>query len=352
MQRRHLGAFLLPLLAVVLIGALAPAVAPAATVAQKRAQARAIKAEVDALDVRLEMAVEQYNLASQKLSELRARIADNKRRLDIAGDNLAFSRQTLALRAEAIYKQPSVDLLDVILATESFDELVSSLDLMQRLSQNDNDIVNSVEKLKKEIAQRRVTLLSDEKKAEKIVAERVAMRDQVEASLNERQSMLKGVEKEIARLERQAAERARLAALAAQQYSAAPSFGGGGGAHTTDGAHPEAADIAATFVNKVWYVWGGASPAGFDCSGLAMYCYGQIGISLYHNAQVQYDTVQHIARDSLQKGDLCFFGSSASSIHHVGIYWGGGQMVHAPHTGAMVSFESIDYSDFYGAGRP
>ena len=352
MQRRHLGAVLLPLLVILLTGALAPAVAQAATAAQKRAQAKAVKAQIDALDVRLEMAIEQYNLASDKLSEVQARVADNKLRLDIAGDNLKLSRETLALRAEAIYKQHSVDMLDVILATQSFDELISSLDLMERLSQNDSTIVNSVEKLKKEIKQRRVALLADQKKAQQIVAQRVAMRTQVEGQLAERQTMLKGVEKQIAKLERQEAA-ARRAALAAQQYSAAPGIGGSDGIHTTLGAHPSVVDVARAQFGKP-YVWAAAGPDAFDCSGLTMYCYSvAAGISLPHNAAMQYAVTTHIARDSAQPGDLVFFGSSAGSIHHVGIYTGGGMMIHAPHTGDVVRTESVDYSgDLYGFGRP
>lgn len=352
MQRRHLGAVLLPLLAMLLISALAPAVAQATTAAQKRAQAKAIKTQIDALDVRLEMAVEQYNLASVKLGQVQASVADNQRRLAIAGDNLTFSRDTLALRAEAIYKQGTVDILDVVLATRNFDELVSSLDLMQRLSQNDSTIVDSVEKLKKEIKQRRVALLADQKKAKQIVAQRVAMRDQVQGQLAERQTMLKGVKKEIAKLDAQEAA-ARRAALAAQQYAAAPGIGAGDGIHSTLGAHPSVVQVAEAQIGK-WYVWAAAGPNTFDCSGLTMFCYSvAAGISLPHNAAMQYACTTHIARDSAQPGDLVFFGSSASSIHHVAIYTGGDMMIHAPHTGATVCRESVDYSgDLYGFGRP
>jgi cell wall-associated NlpC family hydrolase len=356
MHRRHLGAVLLPLFAIFLIGALAPGIAHAETAAQKRAEAKRIKTQIDSLDMRLEMAVEQYNFANAKLGELRQRIAGNQAKLETATDNLRLSRENLAARAEAIYKQHSVDILDVIFSSESFDEMVSSLDMMRRLNENDSDIVDTVERLKKEIATHRAELLKDEKKSEQIVAQKAAIKTDVESQLASRQEMLQGVEKQIKKLERQE----RLARIAAAQaaaaartaYSAPSSTGSGGGAATTAGAHPEVATYARQFLG-VPYVWGGASPSGFDCSGLAMYCYQHAaGIGLYHNAQMQYNSVQHIATGSLVAGDLVFFGSSSSSIHHVGIYIGGGQMIHAPHTGAVVSYESIYYSDFYGGGRP
>ncbi|HZT91978.1 MAG TPA: C40 family peptidase [Gaiellaceae bacterium] len=107
--------------------------------------------------------------------------------------------------------------------------------------------------------------------------------------------------------------------------------------------HPEAAQIAMRYLG-IRYQWGGASPAtGFDCSGLVMYVYAQLGISLPHYAAAQYQMGVPVARADLQPGDLVFF----DGLNHVGIYIGGGEMIHAPHTGDVVKIEAI--SDF-GAG--
>jgi cell wall-associated NlpC family hydrolase len=88
------------------------------------------------------------------------------------------------------------------------------------------------------------------------------------------------------------------------------------------------------------YVWGGASPSGFDSSGLTMYVYAQVGISLSHGATDQQKTSTPIRLSRLRPGDLVFFGNRRYS-HHVGIYVGGGSMIDAPHTGAVVSYNSI-----------
>ncbi len=71
-----------------------------------------------------------------------------------------------------------------------------------------------------------------------------------------------------------------------------------------------------------------------------MYCYAQIGIGLSHGATDQQRASKPVSLGALQPGDLVFFGSSSYS-HHVGIYVGGGSMIHAPHTGAVVSYGSI-----------
>jgi cell wall-associated NlpC family hydrolase len=88
------------------------------------------------------------------------------------------------------------------------------------------------------------------------------------------------------------------------------------------------------------FVFGGASPSGFDASGLTMYCYAQVGIALSHGATDQQKACRPVSLAKLRPGDLVFFGN-ASYSHHVGIYVGGGSMIDAPHTGAVVSYNSI-----------
>ncbi|MDX6488632.1 MAG: peptidoglycan DL-endopeptidase CwlO, partial [Gaiellaceae bacterium] len=114
------------------------------------------------------------------------------------------------------------------------------------------------------------------------------------------------------------------------------------------GGHPDAATIAMRYLG-VAYVWGGASPSGFDCSGLVMYVFAQLGISLPHYAAAQYGFGTPVPADQLQPGDLVFF----DGLGHVGIYIGGGQMIHAPHTGDVVKVSSLTgwYASTYVGAR-
>jgi cell wall-associated NlpC family hydrolase len=84
------------------------------------------------------------------------------------------------------------------------------------------------------------------------------------------------------------------------------------------------------------YVWGAAGPNTFDCSGLTMYAYGKVGVSLPHSSRAQYGMGKAVARGQWQPGDLLFYGGSASSIHHVAMYVGDGLIVHASTSGQPV----------------
>jgi cell wall-associated NlpC family hydrolase len=120
----------------------------------------------------------------------------------------------------------------------------------------------------------------------------------------------------------------------------APTGGGGG--------HPAAAQLALQYLG-VPYLWGGATPAGFDCSGLVMYVFAKLGVSLPHYAAAQYQLGVPVARSDLQPGDLVFF----NGLDHVGIWLGGNQFVDAPQTGDVVKIETMTswYASTYVGAR-
>jgi cell wall-associated NlpC family hydrolase len=87
------------------------------------------------------------------------------------------------------------------------------------------------------------------------------------------------------------------------------------------------------------YRWGGTSPSGFDCSGLMLWSWAQVGVSLPRTSGAQRAGTQRITREQLQPGDLVFH---RIPVGHVGMYIGGGQMIHSPHTGDVVKISPID----------
>lgn len=103
------------------------------------------------------------------------------------------------------------------------------------------------------------------------------------------------------------------------------------------------------------YVWAAAGPNSYDCSGLTMWAYAQNGVHLDHFTGDQWDEGAHVSRAQLRPGDLVFFAydtADPSTIHHVGMYVGNGQMVDAPYTGVNVRYDYAFRSDYIGAVRP
>ena len=143
--------------------------------------------------------------------------------------------------------------------------------------------------------------------------------------------------------EKAAAAARESARLAAMGYSRKESKTSSSSSYVAPAASGKGGAIVATARQYlgVPYVWGGTSPRGFDCSGLVQYVCKKNGISLPRTAASQRYAGKYVSRADLQPGDLVFF-KSGGRISHVGIYIGGGNMIHAPQTGDVVKVSSIN----------
>jgi murein DD-endopeptidase len=109
---------------------------------------------------------------------------------------------------------------------------------------------------------------------------------------------------------------------------------------STKPAADQAASLAAKMVGKP-YKYGGASPSGFDCSGLVYYSYKQAGVALPHNTAQQRAASRLVKVAELRRGDLLFFDQEGKKHGHVGIYLGEGRFVHAPSSGKTVRSDAL-----------
>jgi cell wall-associated NlpC family hydrolase len=320
------------------------------SVAEKRAQADAVLGQIAAVDAELGHAIEAYNAAEIRLSGIKAEQKVNARRLEIARANFKRAQATLERRLVALYTADQESALTVLLGASSIEELINRVDAINRVSEQDARIIREVKMFRDEVRTREAQLKRAAAEQEQVVAELATRKASIESRLAERRQLLSSIKDEIASIQAaEARQQDRLQAQAEQRIASSSGGSSGGGGNPPPGQYGGVVGIAMQYLG-VPYVWGGASPSGFDCSGFIMYVYSKVGVSLPHNAAMQYGYGSPVSRSNLQAGDLVFF----NGLGHAGIYIGGNQFIHAPHTGDVVKISSLtgwyDYT-FYGARR-
>jgi len=309
----------------------------------------------------LEHARAQYDSANAQLAKIQRDLRENRYELRVAKSNLRVSQRAVAKRLVTLYTSDQASTLDVILGAKSLDDMINRMDSAKSVTALDTNILSQVKTFRSAV-QRHGDLLAQARASQvRVVAERAAAKQSIESKINEQNSLLSSLKGQIAQLvaadqarQLQMAReaQARLAAeqRASQQQQSTTVVGVSAIAPAADTVvappttHSNVANIALSQLGTP-YVWAGAAPGGFDCSGLVMWAYAQVGVSLPHSSYAQYGYGVPVARDQLEPGDLVFF----DGLGHVGIYIGGDQFVHAPHTGDVVKISSLDESWYAAA---
>ena len=365
----------IPAAAAVLFGAATASAEP--SIQEQRRQAELILAQVQELDAEVGAAAERFNGANYKLGQLTERLRRTRTDLKLARKQLAVARGQASERLVQLYVNGSgPSTLEVMLGSQSLSDMLDQLGVGERVVEQDARIAGKLNRLALRTKQRERQLAASRATQVGLVRQRESERNAIAAKLSERQQLLGSVQAEVDRLEAQ--ERARQVELrrraetelarqrtlaAAQRDRATEDARERPESVTTPGATadpvvealvtpelaptpPPPADggrgarvvaIAMRYLG-VPYRWGGASPTtGFDRSGLTMYVFAQIGVSLPHYAAAQYGLGYAVSKSELEPGDLVFF----RGLGHMGMYIGDGSFIHAPQTGDVVKISSL-----------
>jgi cell wall-associated NlpC family hydrolase len=314
----------------------------------------------------LERARSQYDVATVQLAKIQRELKQNRHELHVAKSNLKMSQKRIAQRLVSLYTTDQDSTLEVILGARSLDDMITRIDNAKSVTALDTSILNQVRTYKTAVKRNHELLARAHAEQSRVVAQRAAAKNAIASKLGQEQSLLSSIKGQIAQMI--AADQARqlqMAAAARQRIelqhrlsqqqndtvvgitAVAPT------ADTVIAPPPTHGGVVGVALSQLGtpYVWAGSAPGGFDCSGLVMWAYSQVGVSLPHSSYAQYSAGVPVSRDQLQPGDLVFF----DGLGHVGIYIGGDQFVHAPHTGDVVKISSLSESwysaTFVGARR-
>jgi cell wall-associated NlpC family hydrolase len=347
-------------------GVVATAPASAQSVKEQIASAQR---QLRALDNEAEAASERYNDARIKLAAAHTAATAADAALSTAQTRLTTLQASVSQFAAAAYRGGGTGSVLGLISDGSAGRYISQLSTLQAVSVSEARTLSDVDEAQRVDNQAETTAHAALAKQQAATAVIDASRDQIEAAAAKEQNILAGLQAKEAAIVKAAKQRAaRAAAERVEQQLAAeraateqgvraisapvspvlppPVSGSGGAAVAVQWAYAE--------IGKP-YVWAAAGPDSFDCSGLTQYVWGKAGVYLGHYTGDQWNEGVHVTQAELEPGDLVFFAyntSDPSTIHHVGIYIGGGEMIDAPYTGVDVRKDPAFSSDYIGAVRP
>jgi cell wall-associated NlpC family hydrolase len=318
--------------------------------------------------------IEAYDEAQAKLASAQRAADTAESVLAVADAQVAKSQRAVSHFARAAYESGGLSAIDAVLSPGGAKTLVGRVTAVDAIALTQHRTLSRLDaasiyqgvvaKQAQGVAGKAKDAADAAAKAKSAAEGAVTDQQQLLASLHHKKAHLAALLAD-AQTTASKLESERLAALAAPPApagTAPPSSGSSPYAgETGDLSDTISASTGAAAVQQAEaqigkpYVWGGAGPDNFDCSGLVMWSYGQVGVHLQHWTGFQWEEGAHVAVSDLRPGDLLFFAydtSDPDTIHHVGMYIGNGQMVQAPETGENVQITSDVRSDFIGAIRP
>ena len=305
--------------------------------AEHQAEIDEFKSQLDELDRQLAISVESYNASVLELQLTNETLATTEADLEKAREAYQVQTTLLGERVRAMYLAGETSAVEVLLDSKSISDFFDRLVFLTRMGKRDVELVGQLSNQKDQIEQDRIDLESAQLRARALEFELKAQQIEIMLRIEERQQMLANAQVELLELRRQLEQQELLAAILAGASDI--------GITITEGTPVETAFA----YHGIPYLWGGETPAGFDCSGLVLYVFEQHDVTLPHYSGSQFLLGTRVAPADLKPGDVVFFGSP---IHHVGIYVGAGYFIHAPKTGDFVKVSPLaERTDYAGARR-
>lgn len=326
------------------------------TAAQKQAEAQEALKKLNSMQEQLDIAsadyytaVEEQQAAQDKMDEAQVKIDETQARIEeVQGQ--------IGVRVRSMYRTGSTTFIDMLLGSTSYKAFTSNWQFLNDMNDSDAAMVEESKQLKSQVEAERAVYAEQERVAEEKARTAEEVKAQAEALVQEVQATYDSLSAEAAALVEQerraaeeqaqreaaAAEAARQAAASSSSSSSGSSSGSSSSSSTNNNKNQTVP--GSTVVERAYahlgipYAWGATGPNSFDCSGFVSMCLtGKYGVRL----GTTYTFMGWTRVSNPQPGDVC------TNSHHCGIYIGGGQMIHAPHTGDVVKVSAVHSDMIY-----
>ncbi|MER7678634.1 MULTISPECIES: C40 family peptidase [unclassified Streptomyces] len=288
-----------------------------------------VKSKVDALYEQAEKATEKLNGAKEKQDKLEKQISTLQDNVARGQEELNELRDGLGSMASAQYRTGGIDPSVALFLSSNPDDYLDKASAMDQLSSQQVEALKKVQAKQRELAQQRQEASAKLKDLSDTRAELKKKKQEVQGKLASAQKLLNSLT---------AKERAALAAQDQERATRASERVDLGNSKAASGRAGAAFAAAQGMIGRP-YVYGATGPSSFDCSGLTSWAYAQAGVSIPRTSESQANIGTRIySQSDLQVGDLVFF---FGDLHHVALYAGNGQVLHAPRTGTVVRYESM-----------
>jgi peptidoglycan DL-endopeptidase CwlO len=342
---------------------------PPLTVAEARALIEQLQSDAAGID-------QQYTDVKEQINEGRAQLRLKQADVEAQTEKVGRLKLQVGQIALAQFQNRNLDTAAHLFVTPDTEGFLSQISTVQKVSENQNSALQDYQQTQANLAaledsaeRDMAALVENEKQLESLAASSDKKLDEAKMVLAkltaDQQRQLAEAEKKAtakANAEGRAATKAPAKANAEDRAATKAPTQTNAESPAATKASPDSTRSSVTGSTKGAqalayakaqlgepYARSGAGPGSWDCSGLTMMAWGSVGVSLPHSSRQQFNRGQPVAKSDLQLGDLVFF---YSDIHHVGLYAGNGQVIHAPRPGKSVEYIKMSYMPYAGARRP
>ena len=284
-------------------------------------------------DSKIEYKMQKLNELKEQILEKENQIEENQKQIELAEANIEEKDSALSKRLNTIQKNGGIEstpmkYLDALLSSEDILEAVRKVHLISKICTSDKKLIQEAKDAKNNLTEIKETIEKEQKELEN---NKVYLENEIKKLEDDKEKLIDYIKENSNLLDLSTSnivpvtlpsdisEEAKALILEAEKYLGIP------------------------------YLWGGTTPAGFDCSGLMQYVFKAEGISIPRVSQDQQSFCTKIYISELKPGDLVF--NKASDSTHVGMYIGNDMYIHAPHTGDVIKISQLSTSNMKYAGR-